>query len=515
MMMIHVNQVGYLPGMRKPIAIVDAQPGTLEVLDAAGRVVWSQSIEPQPVLSWGDAVTWADVGAVTEPGAYTVRLGTCVSPAFRVGEDVYQPLLAALVDMFWYQRCGCALDERAGVFAHPACHTAPARIWDTEERIDVSGGWHDAGDYGRYVVPAAKAVADLMLAYYANPKAFGSHGITELRSEIRWELEWMLKMQREDGGVYHKVTYPTFTALNNMPEADTREQVVLPVSTTATGDFAAACAMATAFFIHDGPFSARLLDAALRAQAFLDAHPEPILFRNPEGVRTGGYGDGSDADERLWALVELGRTLGGFWQERAAAELARADLSRVPLGWADVRGYAVIAGLRMPGETGRICRERVQQEAERLSAAIHQPEAYRTAMLERVVWGSNMIVANDGVMLAGAYTMNKDRQTLDDAAQQLHYLLGVNPMGRCYVSGFGSKPMRHPHHRPSVARGQAVPGMLSGGPCQGLADARAKELLQGCEPGKCYLDDAFSYSTNEICVYWNSPMVTLLAALMR
>lgn len=513
-MQIHVNQVGYLPRMKKPIAIVDAEAGELTVTDAAGQCVLTIPVTPAPVTSWGDAVTWVELPGLTQPGDYTVRLGDHVSPMIHVGQDVYAPLMKALVDMFWYQRCGCALDARAGVFAHPACHAAPARIWDTEERIEVSGGWHDAGDYGRYVVPAAKAVADLMLAWWANPGAFAEHGITQLRQEIRWELDWMLKMQRADGGVYHKVTYPTFTALNNMPETDTREQVVLPVSTTATGDLAASFAMAARFYADDAPYAEKLLTAAQKAQAFLDEHPEPLLFRNPEGVRTGGYGDGNDSDERLWAVTELGLTLGGAWAERACQALLSADLEHMPLGWGDMRGYAVLTGCQLPGKAGERCRERLLQDADRLSAAVRGPEAYRTA-LRYVMWGSNMNVSNDGMVLMAAHAAAGDPRWLEDAEQQLHYLLGVNPMGQCYVSGFGSKPMCHPHHRPSVAKGQAVPGLLSGGPCQGLADARAKELLQGREPGKCYLDDHLSYSTNEICVYWNSPMVALLAAILK
>ncbi|HAU86842.1 MAG TPA: glycoside hydrolase, partial [Lachnospiraceae bacterium] len=63
-------------------------------------------------------------------------------------------------------------EELGGKFAHGDCHQAKARIYGTEDYMDVSGGWHDAGDYGRYVVATSKAVADLMIAYQANPDAF-------------------------------------------------------------------------------------------------------------------------------------------------------------------------------------------------------------------------------------------------------------------------------------------------------------------------------------------------------
>ena len=58
------------------------------------------------------------------------------------------------------------------IFAHKECHNTMARIYGTDKYIDVSGGWHDAGDYGRYTVAAAKSVVDLMMAYECFPDVF-------------------------------------------------------------------------------------------------------------------------------------------------------------------------------------------------------------------------------------------------------------------------------------------------------------------------------------------------------
>ena len=122
----------------------------------------------------------------------------------------YKKVFLQACRMFYLQRCGCRLSEElAGGYAHPACHTPAARIYGTEQFADVSGGWHDAGDYGRYVVPAAKAVADLMLAYTTAPSVFSeslnihdsASGEPDILTEIRYELEWMRKMQHADGGV--------------------------------------------------------------------------------------------------------------------------------------------------------------------------------------------------------------------------------------------------------------------------------------------------------------------------
>ena len=137
------------------------------------------------------------------------------------------------------QRCGMELTaDIAGDFAHPACHTDIATVYGTDEQIDVTGGWHDAGDYGRYVVPGAKTVADLFLSYEeseaANGDDFGipesGNGVPDLLDEARYELEFFFKMQADNGGVYHKVTCAVFPE-TVMPQDETDPLIICPIST--------------------------------------------------------------------------------------------------------------------------------------------------------------------------------------------------------------------------------------------------------------------------------------------
>ena len=510
-MNIQINQLGYTPAMQKVAVMHGRLADEMHIVDAAGHTVMTIPVIAQPADIWGDRVVQVDFTALATPGVYTLHCGEESSWPFPVTDAPYQTCLTALVDMFYYQRCGCDLDERAGVFAHPACHSTPARIYGTQEYVDVHGGWHDAGDFGRYIVPAAKAVADLLLAWQWNPAAFAAPGLTPLLQEVRYELEWMLRMQRADGAVYHKVSCARFCAMI-MPHEEQEELIVSPVSTTATGDFAACMAMASRFYASvDAAFAQRMLDAAQRAWAFLQ-QSEPILFRNPEGISTGGYGDGSDADERLWALVELAYTCGEPYLAAAREALQQQQRTHAPLGWGNVSGYAALTGLQLPGTTGDLCRRWLLDAAD---AALERINPYAITMTERLPWGSNMNVSNDGMVFYQAWLLTGDRRYRIAAERQLHYLLGVNPVDYCYVSCFGSNPMLHPHHRPSVAQGVCQPGMLSGGAASGMMDACAREHLQGQPAGKSFIDMHESYSTNEICVYWNSPMVALLAGLVR
>ena len=510
-MNIQVNQLGYTPAMTKTAVMRGCLDKELHVLNAAGETVLTVPVEDKRVSIWDDEVAVADFSGLKETGVFFLRSGEETSYPFVVSENPYDRVMTALVDMFYYQRCGGEVDSRAGVHAHPACHTGLGRVYGTEEYIEVSGGWHDAGDYGRYIVPAAKAVADLLLAWQWNPAAFEKTNLTSLLPEVRWELEWMLKMQRQDGAVYHKASCARFCGMI-MPHEEQEEIIVSPVSTTATGDFAASMAMASRFYRESDPaFADQMKQAAIRAWDWL-AEAEPVLFRNPEGISTGGYGDRSDEDERLWAAVELAITCGDEkYLTCAARGIAQQDRIHAPLGWGDMRGYAALEGMQLPGELGDVCRQWVVDAAQKM---LEQVNAYGITMTERLPWGSNMNISNDGMIFYQAWKLTGEEQFRLAAEKQLHYLLGVNPVSYCYVSCYGAQPMMHPHHRPSVATGVCVPGLLSGGAASGMMDAVAREQLQGTPAGKCFVDHHGSYSTNEICVYWNSPMVALLAGLM-
>ncbi len=94
----------------------------------------------------------------------------------------------------------------------------------------------------------------------------------------------------------------------------------------------------------------------------------------------------------------------------------------------------------------------------------------------------------------------------------MDYILGRNPTGYSFVTGFGEKTPLHPHHRISQSDTVAapVPGMLVGGPHAWQQD---KCHYKSNEPTKSYSDSWCSYSTNEIAINWNAPLVYVLGAL--
>lgn len=532
-MAIYCDQTGYLPHSVKTAVMTEGKTFDVIRLEGASeRTVLSGAVwDAGPDAASGDHVYVADFSDICEDGVYYIRSDAgAQSHRFRIGRDVYRALQADMIKALYFQRCGCELEEKyAGVYKHPCCHTGDAVLWEDRSVVkEVKGGWHDAGDYGRYISPAAVAVAHLLYAFVLFPDSFrdslnipeSGNGIPDVLNECRYELEWMLKMQDEEGGAYHKLTSIMHVAFI-MPQEDKDQFYIFPVSSMATADYAAVMALASRVYrTYDSGFADRLFAAAKRAWGWLEKHPEYVGFKNPEGCNTGEYGDICDLDERLWAAAEMLITTGDAKYQDALSRLMREDLTRTDFGWTDVSGFAALAVLTdrthaASQDTGDALRAAVLAEADRLvDVAAHS--GYGVAMEpEDYVWGSNMVVLNRGMLLVLAALISEDKGAYEETAlAQLHYLLGKNAMDYSYVTGYGEHAFMHPHNRPTECDGieLPMPGWVSGGPFKTPADEVGRKAIpQGTPPMKCYLDDAACYSLNEITIYWNSPAVFVAA----
>ena len=355
------------------------------------------------------------------------------------------------------------------------------------------------------------------------------NGIPDLLDEARWNLRWMAKMQDADGGVWHKLTSERFGSFV-MPEVDDGgPRYVIGTgsapykSSCATGDFAAVMAIAARVFRpFDPELAGTALAAAERAWSWLSSNPS-VVFRNCCGVQTGEYGDGNCSDERLWAAAELFRTTGAAQYNTyftSSFGAASPVLGSGPPSWPDVRSLALFAyALSRQPATDEAVRSRIRADAAAAGAALvarTRAHPYRISLRPTdYVWGSNGVVANYGVALALAYTLQPDPALLDAAAENLHYLLGRNTFALSWVTQLGDRPYRHPHHRPSGAdaRAEPWPGMLSGGPNRYGGDP-VIDALPATPPARRYRDDQGSYASNEMAINWNAPLVFLLASLL-
>lgn len=525
---IAVNQVGYRPNDTKMAVLIgDDAEGAFKVVDAkTGDTVFEGTtkalVENKNTLR---NEAQADFSALTAAGSYKIVSDACgESPEFTIADNVYDEAFDASVKMFYLQRCGEKLDAKyAEDFAHDKCHSDLAYYYEDQngKAVDVSGGWHDAGDYGRYVVPGAKAAEDLLLAYENNPNAFSdSVGIPEsgnktadVLDEARYELEWLFKMQDPDGGVHHKVTCAVFPG-TVMPEFETDKLIITPVSTTATGAFAGVMACAARVYADtDKAFADKCLDAAKLAYDYLEKNTSIKGADNPAGISTGAYDDTHDEDERLWAAAELYRTTSDAKYKDAVKAITDKDVIYA-FGWQG-NGYygtnAYLSSANIDNAVADKLKKILKDDAASLVANADK-DSYKSTIFEKYVWGSNMAIADNGniLLLSDKFCGTNYKEY---AKAQVDYLLGNNGNGYCFLTGFGTLSPISTHHRPSQSIKSTMKGMLVGGPNMELNDPYAQNVLAGKAPALCYCDNEQSYSCNEITIYWNSPLVNLMAQL--
>ena len=546
---IKIDQVGYLPSAAK-VAVVTSPLAdkTFRVVDSGtGETVFGGKLStPREDKDSGDAVRSADFTPVTVHGTYRLVLDSGEeSYPFRIAPDAFRDALYLSMRSFYGQRCGTKVDlgPRFKGYKHGPCHhkdVAYHASTGKKGKVSAGGGWHDAGDYGKYVVNSGLSTATLLWAWewYGDrlkdldldiPES--GDAVPDFLDEIRWNLEWMLVMQDADGGVFHKMTSERFGGFTMPEDDDAGPHFVIGSgkkpykNTTATADFAAVMAVAARVFV---PFSkedsGRYLAAARRAFDWAVEHPD-AGFSNPPGVRTGGYGDGHFQDELLWAAAEIYRTTGEAPYNRYFLEHLPKERPWVkdddPQAWPNVLNPALwaYAQTSVKGADPKT-RKRIRKDTVRAAKTIvkrNGGNGYRHSLTSgNYIWGSNAVALNYSLLLLMADRFDPQREFRDAAWDDLHYVLGRNTFCVSWVTQVGGNPFHHPHHRPSGAdkNEEPWPGLLSGGPNRGRQDVVLRRLPLDTPPAACWADDQGSYAGNEIAINWNAPLVFVLASTL-
>lgn len=541
---IHVDQVGYATrGAKLAVVVTSSTAGRFTIhLPGENEVVFEGELGPAITApDSGEIVRIADFSPLSVEGTYEVRISEeGRSVPFRISDRPYGDLLRLTTRAFYGQRCGTAVDLAPDhpAYSHDACHLPEAYHVSSghEGERESTGGWHDAGDYGRYVVNSGISTGTLLWAWELFPETFRAMDLAipesddatpDLLDEIRWNLEWMLSMQDDDGGVWHKQTSEAFAPIVP-PVNDPSISFVIGTgsnpfkSSCATGNFAAVMAIAARVYEpFDRDFSVRTRRAAEHAWRWLAEHPD-VVFGNPEDVTTGEYGDERCHDERLWAAAEIWRTTGdssiGRWFVAHAGDAIRSIVPDDPPSWNGVGAmaawtYAMDRGGEL--ELTTLIRRRSVLMADRIVERSRR-HGYRIPLeTDNYVWGSNGVAANYGLQLLVANELQPDSAYVEAAIEIVHYLLGRNPLAISWVTGAGSQSVAHPHHRPSMADGSDAPwpGLLAGGPNRHRQDPAMRALAPETPPAKMYLDEEASFATNEIAINWNAPLVFVLAGV--
>lgn len=535
---VQVDQVGYVPEESK-MAFVSEAAEKFTVKNGAGETVLEGCVgTPIYWAEAGDSIRLIDFSSLKAEGEYSIEVdGRLKSAPFCIKSAPYRETLRKVCRAFYYNRASMAIDEEHGgrwarASGHPdtkvkvhATAASASRPEGTE--LSMSGGWYDAGDYNKYIVNSSITVYTMLLA----SQMYGPmdldlnipdhrEGVADLTTETLYNLRWMLTMQDpEDGGVYHKLTTLNFEGFI-MPADCKGERYVIQKSTGATLDFAATMAAASRMLpnlmVDEGlkSLADSCKEAAIKAYAWAVANPDKAFDHNPEGVTTGAYEDVDLDGEWFWASTEMALSV-DYERYRAEAAKYAGDYGVPEWGNTGTLAYMsmVEADMSVTMSNPADVLWRITDELMAMEAA--NPAA---VSLKKYDWGSNSFVANGAMVKLMAIASERAMTERAEKAMQsvrndVHYLLGRNATGYCFVTGVGSKSPMHIHHRPSAADGieEPVPGFLVGGPnLVQPTDCGGDGSERGIYPAKGYEDVECSYSTNEIAINWNAPMVFTL-----
>ncbi|MBQ7889496.1 MAG: glycoside hydrolase family 9 protein [Erysipelotrichaceae bacterium] len=518
---VKINQVGYLPQSQK-LAVFRYNSGDwFDVINTqTNEVVYTGRIVGRTDnTDTGEINYYGDFSSVNQEGSYRIesQFGG-QSYEFVIKENLYEELLKDSLKMITIQRCGTSLSkEIAGDFSHDFCHNTMAKAYSLWEDFDVSGGWHDAGDYGRYTLTAVKTMNDLMLAYYVYPESFtdcmnlpeSGNGIPDILDEAKVGLDWLKKMQAPWGSVYTAAVTTQFADFVT-PDQDEQQMWILDEENTSTAAAAGAFAMgAIVFESWDNQAAQQYLDCAIRAYDNALNSRMTKDKRNPEEISAGDYANSSDDDEIYFASAMLYAATHDEKYLDQIKESVNSKQGLTGLSYSDFGGYGSYYLLKDEQfQKTRIYPDLYNYMMEYSMNLVwdNVNDGYHLT-IESYHWGANMDVSNNAMMMLLLNDVQPSADLIDAAFEQLCYLLGKNSLNMSFVTGYGTVYPKAIHHRPAIVHQVQMSGALVGGP-DGSLDSNLP-------PAKKYWDDSQSFTTNEVAIYYNSPLVFVLSAFKK
>jgi hypothetical protein len=579
---IKVDQFGYLPRGQKVAVVSQARTGynatesfepgaTMElrrssdsaVVFSGAAVAWnSGNVHTQS----GDKAWWFDFTEYTTAGRYHVYdpKNSARSHDFAIDDRVYMGPLKAAVRTFYYQRCGVAKQsQHAGAKWSDgnACHTQ-----DKSSRLitdqgnsgtarDLSGGWHDAGDFTKYTNFAETPVHHLIDAYEHNPTIwtddFGipesGNGVPDILDEVKVELDWLLKMQESNGSGLMKIG----TTGNNCaspPSNDNQARYYGPAQASATGALASSFARAAVVYKKVpqlAAFGSTLEAAAVKAWTWLAANPAYSTYNNSgfgsaDPEKTPYYQDVSKLAAAVYLFALTGNT---SYRDFVDTNLVKIELIKSywasPFDSIAINSLLYYASLPNATEARKILIHdrfrKAMASNEYFTAHLQNTDAYRAFLKDDdYVWGSNKAKSEKGSYYANMALYGVDAQNGPKyravGANFLNYIHGVNPNGLAYVTNmreYGAENSANEIYHCWFHDGSAwdsaksgngpAPGFLAGGPNREYRPAEGTLAPpQNQPPQKAYRDWNTSYPQNswevtEPGIYYQAAYVKLLA----
>ncbi|MBV6513222.1 MAG: Endoglucanase D [Ignavibacteriaceae bacterium] len=468
--------------------------------------------------TWGKfryhyAVTFSEI---KQKGEYYLQIDKVRSDNFTIGNEKYHTLLPQVLDFFRIQRCGPTNPHLHGV-----CHLYDSyKIVGDEAfgNVDVTGGWHDAGDYIKFTNTTAVSAYLLALSYVLNPslheKDINKNGAPDILEEIKVALDWLLRCNYAEGKLITQVQDMRDHDVGwRLPENDTLKfdrPAYKGEGKNIYGIYSAVMALGAKIWssrLNEKEFADKCRAAAEKFYSAASSVPDiDVAF-------TGMYQDKSHQGKMLLGALELYNLTG---RQKYLDDAKRMSSGLQPdywWSWGDLNALASFRSAQLV-KTG-------------------------TAVLEINLGGFNKAKDNTVYGDAGVYTWGttttlfgiaakammyrflNSANTFDTLAiRQFDYIFGKNPWGKSFVVGLGNSSVRYLHSQIGYFNNNNLPGGIAAGPAttEMLKNYNiTRKNFAGQEFNSsevAYYDDRDDYVTNEPAIITNATAVFAMTLLL-
>ena len=524
---LRLNQVGYRPEVPKvALAVSDADlsgmPFTVEEV-ATGQIVYTGTVGPS-LEAWG-VFTYhypLTFTAVVTPRRYHLRLEeTFTSPPFTISPHAYAGLSRLPLRFFAAQRCG-----DTDPWGHEPCHLHDAPLSATLPITwDVTGGWHDAGDYIKFTLTTGYATTLLFLAYRDHPDLFADGALLE---ETQVGLDWLKKM-------WDPATPMLYAQVGSeqnheqgwrLPEDDELDgafqRPLYPCEegkgANLAGKVAAAFALAaqvytdTASTVYSPTLAAHYRDLAEAVYAWGKGRPAA-----QPGIPAAFYNEQTWQDDMALAAAELYRLMGNAaYRDEARAYAQDAD-SGWWWDWGTVHGIAHRELALADPAYQPTATQHLEQDLDNFVSSVHNP----WGVIQPLVWGSAFPMMGAAIEAYWYEELTGETTYRALAQAQVDFLFGRNPWGISFLNGAGSTWPHDPHHQVAylgLRPQDELRGYWAEGPVeeqvfldQGIMLAEEDEYAAFQSHQAVFHDDRNDYTTNEPTIGLNASGVLLLS----
>jgi endoglucanase len=414
----------------------------------------------------------------------------------------YGSALDAAIKFYDAQRCGPDAGTGNLFSWRGACHTA-----DKDGSVDLTGGYHDAGDFPKFGLPQCWSAATLGWAMYEYPSVFASKKDAYFRM-LKWFTDYFLKCHSSTGTFYYHVgdgnaDHGYWGSPEAQPSSIPRTPLKAPPGSDVCAEAAAALAlMYLNYKSTDAAYAQRCLDAAkdLWAIAFANCNSKATA-RSSDNAGGNFYKTSSHYDDMCWAAIWLYTATG------TASYLDSVDhWSAIPNDpgdnqyqkkWTPAWDDAILfVLLKMAAITGND--KYYQGVVFNLDWCMNQANKSAAGLPIIDQWGVLRYASAEAGLGYLAYKLLGYKGFNTKANFIIDYCLGTNPDGRSYLTGWGKNPPIHPSHRANEpVRGGAVKGLIGG--------------LVGGPTNDAYEDNVDKYQVSEVALDYNASFILGLA----